>query len=83
MPAGRSVGRSMWDSTIARAHQHAAGARPDPDSQNEPPGAECMFDRLKRWRAVATRYGKLQVRYEATVKVAVIDDWIAAVVRTG
>jgi transposase len=41
-----------------------------------------MFNRLKRWRAVATRIDKLQVRYEATVKVAAIDDWIAAVVRT-
>jgi hypothetical protein len=26
------------DSTIMRAHQHAAGARRDPDAQKEPPG---------------------------------------------
>ena len=42
-----------------------------------------MFNRLKRWRAVATRFDKLQVRYEASVKIAAIDDWIVAVVRAG
>lgn len=29
-----------------------------------------------RHRAVATRYGKLAVRYEATVLSAAIDDWL-------
>src|SRR5213592_4375651 len=28
------------DSTVARAHQHAAGARRDPGAQKEPPGDE-------------------------------------------
>lgn len=42
-----------------------------------------MFNRLKRNRAVATRFDKLQVRYEATVMVAAIDDWITAVIRMG
>jgi hypothetical protein len=32
--------------------------------------------RLKRQRAVATRYDKPVVRYEATVLVAVIDEWL-------
>lgn len=31
---------------------------------------------LKRHRAVATRYDKLAVRYEATVLVAAINEWL-------
>lgn len=30
----------------------------------------------KRHRAVATRYDKLAVRYEATVLVAVLNEWL-------
>ncbi len=32
--------------------------------------------RLKRHRAVATRYDKLAVRYEATVLVEAINEWL-------
>jgi transposase len=31
---------------------------------------------LKRHRAVATRYDKLAVRYEATVTIAAINEWL-------
>jgi transposase len=34
------------------------------------------INKLKRNRAVATRYDKLAVRYEATVHVAAINDWL-------
>jgi hypothetical protein len=51
------------DSTIMRAHQHAAGARERGDLRAEPPGA------------VATRLDKPAVRYQATIHIAAINEW--------
>ncbi|MFF8104377.1 transposase [Streptomyces sp. NPDC016640] len=64
------------DQVRNRKRLGSRGGRPpkfDMDDHKERYAVECG---IKRHRAVATRYDKLAVRYEATVLVAAINEWL-------